>query len=211
MISGILGKKIGMTQIFQEGKVIPVTVIQAGPCSVLQIKTEERDGYCAVQLGFDDKREKQAKKPEVGHAKKANTVVKRFVREVAWDGKDEPQAGSSVTLSVLEKTKYIDIIGVSKGRGFQGVVRRHHFAGGPKSHGQSDRWRAPGSIGSSAYPSRVFKGMRMGGHMGNARCTMLNQQIVELDEAKGLLAVRGGVPGPDGCYVLIRKSRKNKN
>lgn len=210
MVSEILGQKLGMTQIFKSGECIPVTVIQAGPCLVTQIKTAEKDGYCALQLGYGRKKASSANKPESGHFKKAGVEPKRFVREISWDGKGEMALGGSVDVSIFEKIRYVDIVGTSKGKGFQGTVRRHGFAGGPKTHGQSDRWRAPGSIGSSAYPSRVLKGMRMAGHMGNARCTARNLELVDIDVEKGILAVRGSIPGHNGSYVIVKKSLKNK-
>jgi len=221
MISGILGKKVGMIQIFKEGKCLPVTVIEVGPCTVMQVKTKEKDGYTALQLGFEDKKVKdmskgprrirRATKPEIGHAKKhANTVPKKFVREIEWDGKEEVVAGQQITVDILENFKAVDVIGTSKGRGFQGGVKRYHFKGGPKTHGQSDRLRAPGSIGSSAYPSRVFKGMRMAGHMGNERCTLQNIKLVDIDKERNWISIMGSVPGPNGGYVIVRKSKHTK-
>ncbi len=212
MISGLLGKKLGMTQIFKEGKCYAVTVIAAGPCKVLQVKKNDgKDGYNALQLGFEDKRAKSCIKPELGHAKKhAETTPKKFVREVAWDGKEEIKAGDEVNLSVLEKVKYVDVIATIKGRGFQGVVKRHGFKGGPTTHGQSDRLRAVGSIGASSYPSRVHKGQRMPGHMGNCRGTVRNLEILDIDLGQNIIAVNGSVPGFENGYVILRKSVINK-
>lgn len=206
MISGILGKKVGMTQIFQDGKRIPVTVIAAGPCTVLQVKTKETDGYQALQLGFEDKKESRASKPELGHAKKSESAPKKFVNEIEWDGKDEVSAGDVVELDIFEKMKYVDVVGISKGKGFQGGVRRYGFRGGPKTHGQSDRLRAPGSIGQSSQPSRVFKGTRMAGQMGNKQRTSRNLQVVDVDKEMGFIAVKGSIPGPNGGYVVVKRS-----
>lgn len=212
MISGILGKKVGMTQIFVDDRCVPVTVIQAGPCKVLQTKTEEKDGYNAIQLGFEDKREKVSTKSEIGHAKKAESAPQRFVKEIAWDGKDENEAkpGTEVTVAALSNFKFLDIVGTTKGKGFQGVVRRHGFAGGKGSHGQSSQMRRPGSIGQSAYPARVFKGMRMAGQMGSKQCTQRNVRIVKIDEEKGLISVKGAVPGHNGSFLLLKRSLTDK-
>ena len=210
MISGILGKKIGMTQIFKAGKCIPVTVIAAGPCTVLQVKTAERDGYCALQLGFDDQKESRVNKAKIGHAKKhAHTAPKKFVKELRWDGKEEVEPGHTITVNVFEKMRYVDIVGTSKGKGFQGCMKRHGFSGGSQTHGQSDRKRAPGSIGCSATPSRVVKGKKMSGQMGNVRCTAKNLEIIDIDEQQNTIAVRGAVPGSNGGYLLIKKSLSN--
>jgi large subunit ribosomal protein L3 len=198
-----------MTQIFSEkGTIVPVTVIECGPCVVTQIKKPETDGYTALQLGFADKKAKGAIQSEVGHAKKANTTPKRFVREIPWDGKDEMKLGQQLTVEVFKAIKRVDVVGTMKGRGFAGVVKRHHFTGGPKTHGQSDRHRAPGSIGGSAWPSRVRKGMRMGGHLGASRSTVRDMEVVQIDAAKNLLLVKGGVPGPNGGFVLVRQTNK---
>lgn len=206
MISGILGTKLGMTQIFKEGKVIPITVIKAGPCNILQLKKIEKEGYLAAQVGFKEKKIKQASKQEIGHTKKAQTTPKKFVRELPWDGKDETELGKEITLAVLEKIRFVDIVGITKGRGFQGGVKRHGFAGGPKTHGQSDRWRAPGASGSSSFPSRVLKGKRMPGHMGNVRKTIKHLEIVDMNPTMGVISVRGSVPGPTGADLLLKKS-----
>lgn len=212
MISGLLGKKLGMTQIFKDGKCYAVTVVAAGPCKVLQVKKSDgKDGYNAIQLGFEDKKVKSCAKSEIGHAKKhADSAPKSFVREVEWDGKDDIKAGQEITLSVLEKVKYVDVIGTKKGKGFQGVVKRHNFKGGPTTHGQSDRLRAPGSIGASSYPSRVHKGMRMPGQMGNCRGTVRNLEILDIDLGQNIIAINGSVPGAQNGYVILRKSVINK-
>jgi large subunit ribosomal protein L3 len=207
VISGILGKKLGMTQIFKKGDCIPVTVLQVGPCPILQVKTPEKDGYFALQLGYDDKREKSATKAELGHVKKhAHTGPKKFVKEVEWDGKDTVEPGHNVTVEILQKLRYVDVTGISKGKGFQGGVKRYGFKGGPKTHGQSDRQRAPGSIGSNTDPARVVKGMRMAGHTGNAQSTARNLEVVEIDEKQNLILVKGGVPGYTGGYVVVKRT-----
>lgn len=217
MIQGILGKKVGMTQIFSEkGEMFPVTLLQVGPCPILQVKTKETDGYTALQLGFDEKKIKPAKKrkyrralkPEIGHAKKAGTGPKRFVREVPWDGTGEYKLGQVITAEVLKEIKYVDVIGTSKGRGFAGVVKRYHFQGGPHTHGQHNRERHRGSLGQATHPGRVFKGIRMAGHMGVAKVTLQNLQLVKIDAEKNLVAVRGAVPGHNGSYVIIQKALK---
>lgn len=206
MIRGILGKKIGMTQLFDEnGTVVPVTVVKAGPCVVVQVKASGRDGYRAVQLGLVEKgAQKHVTKPLVGHFKKAGLPPMKFLREFPVDN-EEVQVGAKVLATDFKEGEFIDVIGTSKGRGFQGVVRRHHFRGGPGSHGSMFH-RAPGSIGASSYPSRTFKGMRMAGHMGNKRVTVKNLRIVQIDGEKNLMLVRGHVPGWNGAYVMIRKS-----
>ena len=215
-VAGILGKKVGMTQLFDsKGDVRPATVLQAGPCVVTQHKTETRDGYAAAQLGLVEfVKESKLTKPMRGHLGKNNLPPVRFVREVpieveekneAADG-DGVKAGARILVDIFEGEKFVDIVGVSKGHGFQGVVKRHHFGGGPKSHGSM--FQVTGSIGSSAFPSRVFKGMRMSGHMGNVRITMRNARVLGVDKDENLLVVEGGVPGPNGGYVIITKAKK---
>jgi large subunit ribosomal protein L3 len=215
-VAGILGKKVGMTQLFDsKGDVRPATVLQAGPCVVTQHKTEIRDGYAAAQLGLVEfVKESKLTKPMRGHLGKNNLPPVRFVREVpieveekgeAVDG-EAVKAGARILVDIFDGEKFVDIVGVSKGRGFQGVVKRHHFAGGPKSHGSM--FQITGSIGSSAFPSRVFKGMRMSGHMGNVRITMRNARVLGVDKEENLLVVEGGVPGPNGGYVVITKAKK---
>ena len=209
MINHLLGRKIGMTQIFDEkGGIVPVTVVECGPCVITQIKKQETDGYTALQLGFADKKAKRVIASEAGHAKKANTTPKRFVREIPWDGKDDVKLGQALTVEVFKDIKRVDVVGTMKGRGFAGVVKRHHFSGGPKTHGQSDRHRAPGSIGGSAWPSRVRKGMRMGGHLGASRSTVRDMALVKIDPEKNLLLIKGGVPGPNGGFVMVRQTNR---
>ncbi|MBI5473644.1 MAG: 50S ribosomal protein L3 [Ignavibacteriae bacterium] len=206
-MTGLLGKKLGMTSIFDEsGQVIPCTVIEAGPCFVTQIKTRERDGYEAVQLGFDEKKERLVTKPLAGHFAKANAKPQRIVREFRGNGVTELQPGQEIKVDkVFTKGDTVSVIGTSKGRGFQGVVKRHHFGGGFRTHGQSDRERAPGSIGSSSYPSRVFKGLRMAGRMGGEQVTVRNLKVVGIIPDSNLLLVRGSVPGAINGYLEIHK------
>ena len=208
-MNGLLGKKIGMTSIFDEsGHVIPCTVIEAGPCYVTQIKTKERDGYEAVQLGFEAAKERLVPKPEKGHFAKANVKPARFVREFRDDGMPEFQPGQEIKVdTVFSKGDVVKVIGTSKGRGFQGVVKRHHFGGGFRTHGQSDRERAPGSIGSSSHPSRVFKGTRMAGRMGGEQVTVSNLKVVGIIADSNILLVKGSVPGAVNGYLEIRKQK----
>lgn len=203
---GLIGKKIGMTSIFSaEGKNIPCTVLQVGPCVVTQIKTEEKDGYKAVQIGFEDKKEKHANKAEMGHVKVANTAPKRMLKEFAEYKKDW-KIGETITVDIFNDDQFIDISGVSKGKGFQGVVKRHGFAGvGGTTHGQHDRLRAPGSLGASSYPSRVFKGMRMAGHTGSQTVKVLNLEIVKIVPEHNLMIIKGSVPGANGSYIIVEK------
>ena len=205
-MSGLLGKKIGMTSLFDaEGKNIPCTVIEAGPCVVTQLKTEETDGYTAMQLGFGEKKEKNTPAPEQGHFKKAGTTPKKFVREFKTiEGKN---VGDVVTIEdVLEEGTWVSVAGTSKGKGFQGVVKRHGFAGvGGATHGQHNRLRAPGSIGASSTPSRVFKGMRMAGRMGGDRVLVENLKVMKLFPEKNLVVVKGAVPGAKGSLVEIHR------
>ena len=203
---GLIGKKIGMTSVFSvEGKNIPCTVIEAGPCTVTQIRTLETDGYEAVQLGFVDKKEKHATKAEIGHYKKAGTTPKRKVVEFDGFGSDV-KLGDVITVDMLEADSFIDITGVSKGRGFQGVVRRHGFGGvGQSTHGQHNRLREPGSVGASSYPSRVFKGMRMAGRDGGKTITVQNLQVLKVIPENNLLIVKGSVPGAKDSYLIILK------
>jgi len=203
---GLIGKKVGMTSVFStEGKNIPCTVIEVGPCVVTQIKTIETDGYNAVQLAFDDKGEKHSNKAEIGHFKKANTSPKRKVIELKGFVKDW-KPGDIITVDYFANDLYIDISGISKGKGFQGVVKRHGFAGvGGQTHGQHNRLRAPGSLGASSHPSRVFKGMRMAGRMGGNTTKILNLSVVKLIPESNLLVVKGSVPGPKGSYLIVEK------
>jgi len=208
MIEGLLGKKLGMTQLFgDDGKVTPVTVLEAGPCVVVQRKTVDRDGYEAVQIGMvDPKAAKRANEPTRGRHEKAGVPPTRIQREFAIDAGSEWKAGDQVLVEILQGVDKVDVIGTSKGKGFQGVMRRHGFGGGRASHGSMFH-RAPGSIGQSAYPSRVLKGMRGPGHMGARRITVKNLKIVRIDAEKNLLLVRGAVPGAVGSTVMIRKSK----
>jgi large subunit ribosomal protein L3 len=202
---GLLGKKIGMLRYFDEsGSPKVATVIEAGPCTVVQVKTAKTDGYDAVQLGFLEKKEKRVNKPMKGHFKKANVAPSRILREFR-DFPGEIKTGDQVKVDIFTVGERVDVTGMSKGHGFMGVVKRHKFAGGPKSHGQSDRVRAPGSIGSSSYPKRVFKGLRMAGRVGNEQKTIRNMQIIKIVPDRNLLLVKGGVPGARNSYVEIRK------
>lgn len=205
-MSGLIGKKIGMTSIFDEdGKNIPCTVIEAGPCVVTQVRTLEVDGYEALQLGFDDKAEKRANKAEVGHAKKAGVSPKKKVVEFQ-DFEGEYKLGDTITVEQFIEGEFVDVTGTSKGKGFQGVVKRHGFAGvGQSTHGQHNRLRAPGSIGAASYPSRVFKGIRMAGQMGSEKVTVDNLQVLKIVPEKNLLVVKGCVPGHKNAYVIVRK------
>jgi len=207
-MSGLIGKKIGMTSIFEaSGKVIPCTVIEAGPCVVTQVKTVEKDGYSAIQLGFDDKKEKRTTKALKGHFAKAGTTPKKIVREFTrFEEGSRKTFGEVLDVSVFVEGEYVDVSGISKGKGFQGVVKRHGFSGvGDRSHGQHDRLRAPGSVGASSWPSRVMKGMRMAGQTGNQKVKMINLQIVKLVPEKNLVVVKGSVPGPNGSYIIIER------
>ena len=205
-MSGIIGKKIGMTSIFgTNGKNIPCTVVEAGPCVVTQVKTVEKDGYESVQLSFDDKKEKNTPASLKGHFKKAGTSPKRKLVEFK-EFQRELNLGDTVDASIFEEGDYIDVIGTSKGKGFQGVVKRHGFSGvGEASHGQHNRLRAPGSIGACSFPGRVFKGMRMAGQMGNHRTMIQNLQVVKILADKNLILVKGAIPGCNGSYVVINK------
>lgn len=212
MIEGLIGKKLGMTQVFlEDGTVAPVTVIEAGPCVVVQRRNADKDGYEAVQLGLvDASAAKRANKPLRGHHEKAGVPPTRLRREFRLDEGADLKAGDRVLVDIFDGTSFVDVVGTSKGKGFQGVMRRHGFAGGRSSHGSMFH-RAPGSIGSSAYPSRVFRGMRAAGHMGSARVTVKNLRVIRVDAEKNLLLVRGAVPGAVGSNVVVRKSQKIGN
>ena len=206
-MSGIIGKKIGMTSLFDEnGKNMPCTVIQAGPCPVLQVRTEEVDGYVAVQLGFDDKSEKNVGKALVGHFKKAGSTPKAKIVEFRNSFEHAVKVGDEVVVNMFAEGEYVDVTGTSKGKGFQGVVKRHNFAGVMQAtHGQHNRLRAPGSIGAGSDPSRVFKGMRMAVRMGGKQVTVQNLQVLKVDQEQNLLVVKGAVPGAKNSYVIIKK------
>ncbi|MCT4636884.1 MAG: 50S ribosomal protein L3 [Bacteroidales bacterium] len=204
---GIIGKKVGMTSVFSaEGKNIPCTVIEAGPCVVTQIKTVEKDGYEAIQLGFDDKKEKNTTKPMLGHFKKANTTAKRKLVEFDADFDGDLKLGDAVGVDIFDDAAWVDVTGISKGKGFQGVVKRHGFGGvGQSTHGQHNRLRAPGSIGAASYPARVFKGMRMAGRTGGKRVKVENLKVIKVIPENNLLLVKGSLPGAKGSYLIIEK------
>lgn len=212
-VTGILGKKVGMTQLFDsKGEVRPATVLQAGPCVITQHKSATRDGYESAQIGLVEfVKEKRLTKPMKGHFAKNNLPPMKFLREVPLEAEEGAEAnglkvGQRVLVDIFEGDRFVDIVGVSKGRGFAGVVKRHHFGGGPKSHGSM--FQITGSIGSSAFPSRVFKGMRMSGHMGTDRVTVRNLRVLGVDKEDNLLVVEGSVPGPNGGYLVITKAKK---
>jgi large subunit ribosomal protein L3 len=208
MLKGLIGKKIGMTQIFDDtGRAIPVTLIEAGPCYVTQVREPEKDGYTAVQLGFGEVRPKSLTGGQLGHLKRNNLPPLRFLREFRVKELSVNE-GDQLTVSEFAVGEHVDILGTSKGRGFQGGVRRYHFKGGPKTHGQSDRHRAPGSRSSTTTPGRVYKGSRGPGHMGFQQITMQNIKVVLVDVERNLLGVNGAVPGPRGGLVLIKEARK---
>jgi large subunit ribosomal protein L3 len=214
----LLGKKVGMTQVYEEsGMLTHVTVIQAGPCAVMQVKTVETDGYNAVQLGYDDVKPSRRKSPQIGHSKKSNTVPKKLVKEMRLPNGVEPEykVGDSVTVSVFAENEYVDVVSTSKGKGFAGVMKRHGFGGFPGSHGTERKHRAAGSISSFAsdagHGGNIKKGKKMPGHMGNCRVTTKNHRLVMIDEDKNLLAVKGSVPGPAGGYCFVRSAKKMQN
>ena len=205
-MSGLIGKKIGMTNIFAEdGKILPCTVVQAGPCTVTQVRTKNHDGYDALQLGFDEKSEKSTNKSELGHHKKSGTTpMKKLVEFKGFE--NDYKLGDKITVEHFNVGEYVDVTGTSKGKGFQGVVKRHGFAGvGQATHGQHNRLRAPGSIGAASYPARVFKGMRMAGQMGNKKVTVQNLQVLKVVPEKNLLLLKGCVPGHKNSIIVIRK------
>lgn len=210
-MQGILGKKLGMTQIYEaDGTAIPVTVVQAGPCLVVQRKTAETDGYEAVQIGLvEDKPPKRATQPMAGHFAKAGVAPMRHLAEVTVEAGDEAAPGDQVKASLFAADDYVDVVGTSKGKGFQGVVKRHGFAGGRATHGSMFH-RAPGSIGQSAFPSRVFPGVRLPGRMGGDRVTVKNLRVVKVDEENNLLYLRGAVPGSSGAYLTIQRAKRGK-
>lgn len=210
----LLGKKVGITQIYDsKGRLVPATVIQAGPCSVTQVKNVERDGYTAVQLGFEDCRAGRATRPQIGHAAKANLVPKKFVREMRLEGKTDFEPGQNVDVSVFKDIKLVDITGTSKGKGYAGVMKRHHFGGMPGSHGTERMHRHSGSIASYAsdrgHGGNLKKGKRMAGHLGYDKVTSKNHDVISIDENNNLIVVKGSVPGPAGGYVVVKTSQKN--
>jgi large subunit ribosomal protein L3 len=206
-MQGLIGKKIGMTSVFDvDGKNVPCTVIEVGPCVVTQIKTREKDGYEAVQVAFDDKKEKNTTKAMLGHFKKANTAPKREIHEFPKDNGESVNLGDLITVETFTNDKWVDVTGLTKGKGFQGVVKRHGFSGvGDSTHGQHNRMRAPGSLGASSYPSRVFKGMRMAGRDGNKMVKMISLQIMKIIPEHNLMILKGSVPGAKGSYLIIEK------
>jgi large subunit ribosomal protein L3 len=207
-IKGIVGEKVGMTQIFVETRAVPVTVIKAGPCVVTQIRTEENDGYDAVQLAYGTVRPRDVSKPTQGHFDKAGAEPARYLVELRTDDAGNYEPGQQVTVDAFEAGEKVDVVGVSKGKGFSGVMKRHGFGGLRSSHGVHKKHRSPGAIGACATPSRVFKGMRMAGQTGNQRVTVLNLEVVQSDPERGLLLVKGAVPGPNGGLVMVRSAVK---
>ena len=209
-MKGIIGKKVGMTQLFDEkGAVVPVTVIEAGPCYVTQVKSVENDGYNAIQLGFEEVAERKLTKGQKGHLEKAGTPTVRRLREMrSDDGDTQYNLGDVIKADIFQDGEIVDVIGISKGKGFAGAVKRHHFAGGPKTHGQSDRHRAPGSRGAGTTPGHTYPGLRGPGHMGDEQVTVQNLKIALVDAERNLIAIRGAVPGPRGGLVLVRASVK---
>lgn len=216
MVPAILGKKIGMTQVFdQAGQRVPVTVVQAGPCVVLQVKkADERDGYNGVQLGFDDVKPHRSTLPQIGHARKAQTAPKRFTREIRLEETPDKKVGDIVTVELFSaaQVKYVDVTGTTKGKGFQGVMKRHGFGGQPGSHGTERKHRSPGSISAHAqnrgHSGAIKKGKRMAGHMGDVRCTTQSQALVGVDAENNVLLIRGSIPGANGGYVVVKKAVK---
>jgi large subunit ribosomal protein L3 len=206
MVKALIGKKIGMTQVFDEsGKHVPVTVLQVGPCVVTQVKTEETDNVAAVQVGFMERKRKNTTQPLLGHFEKADATPKQVVHDVAPEGDELPEPGQELGADIFEETDYVDVTGTSKGRGFAGVVRRHGFATAPKTHG-GRFGRTGGAIGTSATPARVIKGVKMPGQMGNEQVTIRNLQVVKVDAERNLVLVKGSVAGPKGGFVMVRKA-----
>ena len=208
MVARLLGKKLGMTQMFnKEGNLVPVTLIQAGPCNILQIKNKENDGYSAIQVGFGERKKKRATKAEIGHCSKAKTGVKKLVREFRDDPLDAKyELGQVLTVDVFDGVEVIDVTSTSKGKGFAGVMKRWGFHGGPATHGCTTP-RSAGSVGAGTDPGRVLKGKKMAGRMGGDKCTVINLDVIKIDKDRNLMFVKGAVPGPNGGYVIIRKSR----
>jgi large subunit ribosomal protein L3 len=212
MTEGILGKKLGMTQVFGEGQAKAVTAIEAGPCTVLQIKTEAKDGYHAAKLGFGEitKKKSQAKTEKNKRGKAKAALKYKYMRELQLEADQKVEPGQKIDVNLFKVGDLVDVTGISRGKGFAGGVKRYHFRGGPKTHGQSDRWRAPGSVGSNTSPGRVLKGLRMAGHMGDQRVTVSNLEVVQTDPARNLLLVKGAVPGMTNSLLIIKKSRRVK-
>lgn len=209
MVKGLIGKKIGMTQIFDDGGLaIPVTVIEAGPCYVTQVRLPEKDGYSAVQLGFSETKPKRLTGGQLGHLKRNNLPPLKYLREFRVKN-PEVQEGDQVTVAVFVVGEKVDVVGTSKGKGFQGAVKRYHFKGGPRTHGQSDRERGPGSRGAGTTPGRVYKGSRGAGHMGSDQVTSQSLKVVLVDAERNLIGVRGSVPGGRGCLVMVKEARKS--
>jgi large subunit ribosomal protein L3 len=207
-MKSIYGKKIGMTQIFDEnGKMVPVTVVLAGPCTVTQVKTQEKDGYSAIQIGLDEQKPKRVRKPQLGAFTKSNVKPFKMLREIRTEGGDTFTVGQSLGAEVLEGTKWVDVVGVSKGKGFQGVIKRHKARGGDHGHG-SMFYRAPGSIGASSDPSRVIKGVKMPGHMGDEQVSAIRLKLMKIDTQRNLLLIRGAVPGANRSLVMVKASRR---
>ena len=210
-MKGILGKKLGMSQVFDEnGEALPVTIIEAGPCYVTQKKMGERDGYLAAQIGFEEVKPGRLTRPQLNHLAKNDIPPLRYLREFRGEGFEDLAEGERFDVGIFEVGGRVDVVGISKGRGFAGVVKRHGFGGGPKTHGQSDRWRAPGAISAGSTPGRVFKGKRMPGRMGNDRVTSQNLEVVLVDPERNLIAVKGTVPGARDGLLIIREARKTK-
>jgi large subunit ribosomal protein L3 len=206
---GILGRKLGMTQVFdEENRVVPVTVIEAGPCRVVQLKTPERDGYAAVQLAFGSTLASRLSKPELGHLKKADAAPAKYLAEMRVDDLAGFEIGQVVAADVFTKGERVDVTGISKGKGFAGAMQRHNFKGQGASHGNHKKHRSPGSVGACATPARVFKGMKMAGQYGNARITTQNLEVVEGDAERGILLIKGAVPGPNGSLVFVKNAAK---
>jgi large subunit ribosomal protein L3 len=211
MTEGILGKKLGMTQVFREDETKVVTAIEAGPCTVVQVKTDENDGYRAAKLGFGETGKAKAKTTKKKGEKKKKAMPKyRYMRELQLDADQKVEKGQKIDVSLFKAGDLVDVTGISRGKGFAGGVKRYHFRGGPKTHGQSDRWRAPGSVGTGTSPGHVLKGLRMAGHMGSQRVTVSNLEVLEADPARNLLLVKGAVPGMTNGLLFIRKSRRGK-
>jgi large subunit ribosomal protein L3 len=208
-MKGLIGKKLGMAQIFDDaGRMVPVTIIEAGPCFVAQVRTAEKEGYSAVQLGFAESKSKRLTAGQLGHLQKASLPPLRYLREFKIDADQAPKAGEKISVDIFKVGEKVDVIGASKGKGFQGGMKRHKFHGGPMTHGQSDRQRAPGAIGSTTTPGRIYRGKRMAGHMGAAKVTSSGLRVALVDAERNLLGVAGSVPGSKGGIVIIREARK---